>query len=59
MAGNSAVLTDDTRLSRIDRGLARIEAALALVSGLAVFSLMLLAVWSVGGRNFLGQPVRG
>ena len=59
MAGNSAVLSDDTTLSRLDRGLARIEALLALVSGLAVFALMLLAVWSVGGRNFMGQPVRG
>ena len=59
MAGNSAVLTDDSTLSRLDRGLARLEAVLALVSGLAVFALMLLAVWSVGGRNFMGQPVRG
>ena len=59
MAGNSAVLTDDSTLSRLDLGLARIEAFLALLSGLAVFALMLLAVWSVGGRNFMGQPVRG
>ena len=59
MAGNSAVLSDDTMLSRLDRGLARIEAFLALLSGLAVFALMLLAVWSVGGRNFMGQPLRG
>ena len=32
---------------------------MALVSGLAVFALMLLAVVSVGGRNVLNQPVPG
>jgi TRAP-type mannitol/chloroaromatic compound transport system permease small subunit len=32
---------------------------LALLSGLAVFSLMVLAVFSVGGRNFFNQPLPG
>lgn len=59
MAGSAQVLTDDSALGRADRGLARAERALALVSGLAVFGLMVLAVVSVGGRNFFGQPVRG
>ena len=59
MAGSAAVLEDDSLLSRLDRALARGELLLALISGLAVFGLMLLAVWSVGGRNFFGQPVRG
>ncbi|WP_084863710.1 TRAP transporter small permease subunit [Salibaculum halophilum] len=59
MAGAASVLSDDSRLSRIDRGLYRIERQLALLSGLAVFSLMVLAVFSVGGRNFLNQPLPG
>ncbi|WP_226780813.1 TRAP transporter small permease subunit [Oceaniglobus trochenteri] len=59
MAGGAAVLEDDSTLSRLDRGLFRLEGWLALVSGLAVFSLMLMAVWTVGGRNFFGAPLRG
>lgn len=59
MAGASSVATDDSRLGRLDRALLRLEGALALVSGLAVFSLMVLAVVSVGGRNFLGAPLPG
>ena len=59
MAGSSSVLTDGSRLSRIDRALFRVETAMALVGGIAVFCLMLLAVFSVGGRNFFNQPLRG
>ena len=59
MAGSSLVLTDDSVLSRIDQKLYRVEGALALVSGLAVFSLMILAVVSVSGRNFANQPLPG
>ncbi|MYM56053.1 TRAP transporter small permease subunit [Thalassovita mangrovi] len=59
MAGSSAVLEDGSGLSRLDRGLHRIERALALISGLAVFSLMVLAVVSVSGRNFFNAPLPG
>lgn len=59
MSGATSVLTDDGVLSRLDRGLYRVERWLALTSGLAVFSLMLLAVVSVGGRNFFNQPLPG
>ncbi|MGC9420870.1 MAG: TRAP transporter small permease subunit [Rhodovulum sp.] len=59
MAGHNPVLADDTAVSRVDRALYRVERALALVSGLAVFALMVLAVISVGGRNFLDQPLPG
>ncbi len=59
MAGSATVLSDDSRLSRLDRRLHRLETALALLSGLAVFSLMLLAVVSVGGRNLFNQPLPG
>lgn len=59
MAGSSLVLPDDSLLSKIDRRLYRIEGVLALMSGIAVFSLVLLAVVSVGGRNLFNQPLPG
>ena len=59
MAGASLVLTDNSRLSRIDRALFRVEGWLALLSGLAVFSLMILAGVSVTGRNGFNQPLPG
>ncbi|MGI3166332.1 TRAP transporter small permease subunit [Pseudooceanicola sp. 200-1SW] len=59
MAGLSSVLEDGSALSRLDRGLYRVERVLALVSGVAVFSLMVLAVVSVGGRNLFNAPLPG
>lgn len=59
MAGNASVLEDASRLSRLDRAFEALEIKLALVSGLAVFGLMLLAVVSVTGRNVLNFPVPG
>lgn len=59
MSGAASILSDDSLLSRVDRGLFRLEGWLALLSGIAVFSLMLLAVVSVGGRNFFNQPLPG
>ncbi|MCF7748380.1 TRAP transporter small permease subunit [Sulfitobacter sp. M39] len=59
MAGSSAVLEDGSLLSRIDKKLLRLETVFALVSGIAVFMLMVLAVWSVGGRKFFGTPLAG
>lgn len=59
MAGHASILSDDSTLSRIDRTFFKIETALALLGGLAVFSLMVLAVISVGGRNFFNQPLPG
>ena len=59
MAGSASVLTDDTTLSRIDRALYRFESWLALLSGLAVFGLMLMAVYSVAGRNIFNSPLSG
>ncbi len=59
MAGSSLVLSDESLLSRIDQKLYRVESTLALISGLAVFSLMILAVVSVSGRNFANQPLPG
>ena len=59
MATASLVLTDDSRLSRWDRALLRLERFLALISGVSVFSLMVLAVVSVSGRNFFNAPLPG
>lgn len=51
MAGGAAVLEDSSLLSRLDRMLLPIERFAALLSGLAVFSLMFLAAYSVLGRQ--------
>ncbi len=59
MTGKSSVLEDNSLLSRFDQHLFKLESWLILLGGLAVFSLMLLAVISVGGRNFLGTPLPG
>ena len=59
MAGTSSVLQDDTFLSKADQALYKLENKLALLSGLAVFSLMVLAVVSVSGRHSLNQPLPG
>ncbi|GAA6164070.1 hypothetical protein NBRC116590_17740 [Pelagimonas sp. KU-00592-HH] len=59
MAGSSLVLTDGSRLSWYDQRLYRLERLLALLGGLTVFSLMILAVISVSGRNFANHPLPG
>ncbi|ARC88747.1 TRAP transporter small permease subunit [Rhodovulum sp. MB263] len=59
MAIHAPVLEDDSPLSRLDRGLYRLERRLALLAGLTVFVLMLLAVVSVGGRHLFNQPLPG
>lgn len=59
MAGNAAVLEDSSLLSRLDRALRPLEKFMALLSGLAAFSLMFLAAWSVTGREFFERPLPG
>ena len=59
MAASSPVLEDNSLLSRLDRALLRIEIWLALVSGFAVFAIMIFAVISVTGRNGFNMPVPG
>ena len=59
MASNASVLTDQSRLSRLDQQLHKWERLLALISGYAIFSLMVLAVISVSGRQFFNQPLPG
>ena len=59
MAGAAPVLEDGSLLSRLDRGLLKLERAFALIAGLAVLSLMFLAVRSVGGRVLFNEPLSG
>ena len=59
MAGSAAVLEDSSLLSRLDRALLPIERFCALISGLAIFSLMFLAAYSVTGRKFFASPLAG
>jgi TRAP-type C4-dicarboxylate transport system permease small subunit len=59
MAGHSSVLRDNSLISRIDQKLYRVEGWFALLSGIAVFSLMILAVVSVSGRHLINQPLPG
>ena len=59
MAGSAAVLEDSSLLSKLDRALLPLERFCALLSGLAIFSLMFLAVYSVSGREFFASPMLG
>ena len=59
MAGSAAVLEDSSLLSRLDRALRPLERFMALLSGIAAFSLMFLAAWSVTGREFFASPLPG
>ena len=59
MAGSAAVLEDSTLLSRLDRMLLPLERFCALLSGLAIFSLMFLAAYSVTARKFFAAPMMG
>ena len=59
MAGSAAVLEDSSLLSKLDRALLPVERVCAIMSGLAIFSLMFLAVYSVARRKFFASPMMG
>ena len=59
MSGNASVLENKSTLSKMDRKLLKVEKAFALISGFAIFSFMVLAVRSVGGREFFEWPLNG
>ena len=52
-------MEDSSLLSRCDRALRKVEILFAYVSGFAIFSLMFLAVYSVGGRKLFASPLLG
>lgn len=59
MATTATVLQDSSLLSRLDRALLPLERFMAFLSGLAAFSLMFLAAYSVTGREFFESPLMG
>lgn len=59
MATSAAVLEDGSVLSRLDQRLYRIEGWFALISGIAVLMLMVLAIRNVGGRHIANLPLSG
>ena len=59
MAGRVAIIEDSSLLSRLDIILLKLERFCALISGLTIFSLMFLAVYSVSGRKFFNAPLAG
>ena len=59
MTGQATVLEDQTAVSRADRLLFRLEAALNLVGGVAIFLLVLLATANVLGRWLFSLPISG
>lgn len=59
MATLENVHTDNSLISTLDQGLFKLETILCLLGGLAVFSLMLFAVFSVGGRHLFNSPLAG
>jgi TRAP-type C4-dicarboxylate transport system permease small subunit len=59
MAITSSVLSDDSRLSRVDRGLLHAEKALNLAAGVTIFALVMLAIANVLLRKLLNAPVPG
>ena len=59
MSGKVAIIEDSSLLSRLDVILLKLERFCALISGLTIFSLMFLAVYSVSGRKFFNAPLAG
>ena len=59
MVGKVAIIEDSSLLSRLDIILLKLERFCALISGLTIFSLMFLAVYSVSGRKFFNAPLAG
>ena len=59
MAGQVAVIEDGSWLSKLDKLLLKLERLCALISGVAILSLMFLAVYSVTGRKFFNAPLAG
>ena len=59
MSGKVAIIEDSSLLSRLDVLLLKLERLCALISGLTIFSLMFLAVYSVSGRKFFNAPLAG
>ncbi|MDO6461646.1 TRAP transporter small permease [Granulosicoccaceae sp. 1_MG-2023] len=59
MSAAASVLSDDSTISRIDRGFFRFESFLNLAGGVAIFLLVLLATTNILGRWLFSKPISG
>ena len=59
MAALATILSDDSKLSRMDRAYFKLEKALTLVGGSVILALVFLAVTNVLGRWIFSLPVDG
>jgi len=59
MSSGSEILQDNSALSKIDRLYFKLETLLALLGGITIFFLVVLAVFNVLGRWLFSLPVSG
>ncbi len=59
MPQNTDIAQDNSRLSRIDRLLFRLESRLTLMGGLVIFALVFFATTNVLGRWLFSLPISG
>jgi TRAP-type C4-dicarboxylate transport system permease small subunit len=59
MSANTHVLEDNSRLSRMDRLLYRLESWLTLAGGLTIFALVFFSTTNVLGRWLFSLPING
>jgi len=59
MAGPSAVLIDDSKLSKFDQLFFKLERQLNLLGGIVIFLIVVLTVTNVLGRWIFDSPVTG
>lgn len=59
MPQNTDIAQDNSRLSRIDRLLYRLESRLTLMGGLVIFALVFFATTNVLGRWLFSLPISG
>ncbi len=59
MAGANSVLTDNSRLSRSDQLLFRLESLLTLLGGIVILLLVFLATTNILGRWIFSLPISG
>ncbi|NQZ32352.1 MAG: TRAP transporter small permease [Oceanospirillaceae bacterium] len=59
MSGSSEILQDHSLLSKLDRLFFKLETFLALLGGITIFMLVVLAVVNVLGRWLFSLPVSG
>ena len=59
MSSSSDILQDNSLLSRVDRLFFRLETLFALLGGITIVLLVMLAVFNVMGRWLFSLPVSG